>query len=429
MHPIVTMSDDGYGDSQIEMDIRQSLDLQSDAGYSDCSEALGGSEVAQINGEEASIVLLEDSQPEVLPESEVAPNVGEDTSCILLEDSQAEVPPQSEVIIISESQADAPVSPPTSRRIRKKVTQPMSLTSMEAEWKRDMQRWAAPLLEAMADHVPGEQTCPLNIVSPFTGNFSEGFEAVVHRLLLFLLVLLVIDGSYEGQLRNYLLSWHSGSNSGMSSAAIARSPLRSSWIIIGKAGSDACSATSRICALRTRATLRNACGTLATSFLRCFHAIQSLVDRMLSSGLAHATHTPPWQLDPKDICQRAMRNTAAHLTRRTVCFLLLKTGSLISSCRKTSRLSPTAPRMVVHHIWIGLWAELTRSGMNWAPMPMLLVGAKCINLITSRANGLGPRSILFKYSQGCSRILMYFQVLQGVSPHWAPLGDPRGALW
>ena len=173
---VTTMSDvelesrDGYGgDSDLERTAAEAVEIASDAGYSDCSDLL---------------MHDEESKPQVAPAP--APVI---EAAQVIEDSPAKKIEKKVSVKVFMEPGDLrapPVAAPVPRRIRvKSCVAPAccQLSKTEIGWRVDMARWSKFIRTPMEEHLLsiGPQTEKLNIVSPFCGNWSEGFEALAAR--------------------------------------------------------------------------------------------------------------------------------------------------------------------------------------------------------------------------------------------------------
>ena len=165
--------EDGYGaDGDIENSVARLLEVNSDAGYSDCSEVLR-EDLPCCDLTVDSFVGLGSSGLEI-SEPVVNPPVVEPT---MIEESPVKQPSAA-----PKTHSGVEVKP--HKKLRGKAPPEFAaLSPVEFSWRKDMNRWSKFLKIPMEDERAerGKQQFPLNVVCPFLGNWSEGFEALAEE--------------------------------------------------------------------------------------------------------------------------------------------------------------------------------------------------------------------------------------------------------
>ncbi len=166
---------DCYGDAEVEASAAAAIEVRSDAGYSECSE-----------------VLMHDDDDDVIDvtaatTTPAATTTTTTTTVTVIDASpQHRKPPLDLYMEPGDSRVQSKVLP--ARRVCGKQSSAHNdgLNNIELSWRADMSRWSKFLRTAMEDHLMslgGQQTEHLNLVCPFTGNWAEGFQALVTQTL------------------------------------------------------------------------------------------------------------------------------------------------------------------------------------------------------------------------------------------------------
>ena len=165
---------DCYGDAEVEASAAAAIEVGPGARYSECSEML-------MHDDDVI-----DVTPAATTTTSAATPIATSTVEMIDASPQHRKPPLDLYMEPGDSRVQSKVLP--ARRVcgKQSSTHNDGLNNIELSWRADMSRWSKFLRTAMEDHLMslgGQQTEHLNLVCPFTGNWAEGFQALVTQTL------------------------------------------------------------------------------------------------------------------------------------------------------------------------------------------------------------------------------------------------------